>query len=362
VLASAALRAPPSTLRQPELRVLARPAASRLNPYAEILYGAVRAQGVRVVPYNPLRAWGGHYDIFHVHWPESVFNHGLLSARVTTTALLAAMVRLKRRGTRLLWTAHNLHAHGRKYPKQEGDFWARFIPLLDGYCVLTRSGQEAALRAFPGLEGAPAFVVPHPHYRGVYPDTVTREEATRKLGFGHEEEVVLFLGSVAGYKNVPALLTAFRALEGEHLRLVIAGRTGEASLRQELQTLAQSDSRIGLYLEHVPPDRLQDFLRAARLLVLPYREIQNSGSAVLGLSFDRPVLMPELGAAAELRSETDESLVMTYQGALTPAILADALAKAALLPDRLSGSHLRKLEPELVGQLTCEAYLQLMRS
>lgn len=41
-----------------------------------------------------------------------------------------------------------------------------------------------------------------------------------------------------------------------------------------------------------------DLFRAATIVVLTYREILNSGSALLALSFDRPV--PAKGAMAEL--------------------------------------------------------------
>jgi beta-1,4-mannosyltransferase len=41
-------------------------------------------------------------------------------------------------------------------------------------------------------------------------------------------------------------------------------------------------------------------MRAADLIALPYKEILNSGSAILALSFDRPILVPAAGALAEL--------------------------------------------------------------
>jgi len=135
------------------MRVLARPAASSLNAYTNILYRHVRQLGIRVDSYQFARAVFGQYEIFHVHWPESVFNHGLLSARVTTEALLLAMKRLKQRGTKLIWTVHNLGAHDRRFPLQEAAFWRRFVPLLDGYFALSETGKHAAQQRFPALRG-----------------------------------------------------------------------------------------------------------------------------------------------------------------------------------------------------------------
>ena len=70
---------------------------------------------------------------------------------------------------------------------------------------------------------------------------------------------------------------------------------------------------------------MQLFLNAADLLVFPYRDILNSGSALLGLSFDRPVLVPKLGAMGELQQAIGADWVRTYEGELNAAVLASAL-------------------------------------
>jgi glycosyltransferase involved in cell wall biosynthesis len=68
--------------------------------------------------------------------------------------------------------------------------------------------------------------------------------------------------------------------------------------------------------------------RAADLVVLPYRETLNSGTAMLALSFDRPVLAPALGALSELGTEVGEDWVRTYTGDLNSSELQAALTWA----------------------------------
>lgn len=345
---------------QRRLRVLARPAASGINPYTNILYENVRRAGLRVDNYGPLRALVGRYDIFHVHWPESVFNHGLWSARLTTSALLFNMKSLKRRGTKLLWTVHNLRAHDQRFPREEAEFWRAFIPELDGYFILSESGKEAALAQFSGLRSTPSFVIPHPHYRGCYPDHLSRAEAQAKLGLPAGIRVLLFVGTIADYKNVQGLIDAFRALRGDNLRLVIAGRARSDQVWQGVKQKADLDARILLFRGHVPDAQLQDYLRAANLVVLPYQEILNSGSAILALSFDRPVLMPLLGAAADLGRLLGDAWVSLYTGTLRPELLDAALMRAETLPERTDGQQLSALSPENVGRATADAYRTLL--
>jgi hypothetical protein len=59
--------------------------------------------------------------------------------------------------------------------------------------------------------------------------------------------------------------------------------------------------------------------------VLPYKEILNSGSAILALSFDRPILVPALGTLTELRNRVGVDWVRIYEGELTPEKIRDAI-------------------------------------
>ena len=119
--------------RQRQVRVLARPARSSLkhNPYTSLVYGEVEKVGIQVVEYRPYRAPFGRWDVLHVHWPESVFDHTLVEALPTTESLLFGVRRARDRGAKLLWTIHNLHTHEQRHPFFEERFWRRFIAELD---------------------------------------------------------------------------------------------------------------------------------------------------------------------------------------------------------------------------------------
>src|SRR5690606_39862414 len=82
----------------------------------------------------------------------------------------------------------------------------------------------------------------------------------------------------------------------------------------------------------IPDERIQVFLNAADLVVLPYTEILNSGSALLPLSFRRPLLVPERGSMAELRQRFGLPWVMTYEQPLTTETLQCALRTLETTP------------------------------
>jgi beta-1,4-mannosyltransferase len=77
--------------------------------------------------------------------------------------------------------------------------------------------------------------------------------------------------------------------------------------------------------EFVKKEDVSMFMQAADLVVLPYRSIFNSGSALLALSFNKPVLLPDLGAMGELKNDFGNSWVQTFTGNLDAKTLEHSL-------------------------------------
>jgi glycosyltransferase involved in cell wall biosynthesis len=107
--------------------------------------------------------------------------------------------------------------------------------------------------------------------------------------------------------------------------LLVAGAPHSLELGDEVRAAAGDDPRVRLELARIPDEAVQRYLRAADLVALPFRDITNSASALLALSFDRPVLVPARGAMGELRALAGGHWVRTYDGELVPAELAAAL-------------------------------------
>lgn len=341
------------------MRVLAWPAYLNrfLNPYNWLLYTHMSRLGARVDEFSPTRLLrGGRYRIWHLHWPDFILNQ---TSRRIATAWLAFLLRsmdaARRRGVKVVWTVHNLRAHEGCHPALERWFWPRFTRRLDGYISLTETSRRAAVERFPALRDITGAVVPHGHYRGVYPDASTRAQARAALELPQRARVHLFIGHLRPYKSVPALVTAFRQLADPRAMLVVAGRPHSPELRADVERAAGDDPRVRLYLGFVPARRVQLYLRAADLVVLPYAEILNSGSSLLALSFDRPILVPAKGSLRELQAQVGSDWVRTYSGTLNAAELADGMRWALETP-RSELAPLEAFDWDAVARSTLEAY------
>jgi glycosyltransferase involved in cell wall biosynthesis len=101
--------------------------------------------------------------------------------------------------------------------------------------------------------------------------------------------------------------------------------------------LATGDPRVTTQLEFLPDEDLVRIAGAAELVVLPYREMHNSGGVLAALSLDRPVLSPDNDVNRRLAGEVGERWVQRFEPPLTAEILLDTLdrvqSEQAAAPD-----------------------------
>jgi hypothetical protein len=134
----------------------------------------------------------------------------------------------------------------------------------------------------------------------------------------------LFFGQVRRYKNIEGLLESVRRNSGASVDLRVAGLCEDEELAAQLRSLAGGDRRIVLDLrpEALSNAELERVIDEADGIVLPYRDVLNSGAAIYALSRNRPVLVPALGSLPELQQKVGPSWVHLYEGEVTPGILA----------------------------------------
>ncbi len=340
------------------MQILARPAFKerKKNPYTWLLYNSMKEYGVNVDEDSPLRLLGRRYAVWHLHWPENFLSkQDILNAFARAKALLLQMDWARKQNLKIVWTVHNLAAHEQLHPKLEAWFWGAFLQRLDGYISLSKAGMEAAQERFPQLRNLPGFVIPHGHYRGEYPDHISSPDARAALGISGHSRVVLFFGQIRPYKNLVQLIQAFRQLPDSETVLYIAGRPHPPSLIEVLEAEAATDPRVQLHPNFIPKDQVQVYLRAADLVVLPYREVLNSGSALLALSFDRPILVPGKNSLSEIQAQVGEAWVRTYAGDITSGQIEAALEWALGTP-RSQQAPLEAFSWKELSQQTINVY------
>jgi glycosyltransferase involved in cell wall biosynthesis len=189
----------------------------------------------------------------------------------------------------------------------------------------------------------------------MYTNQVTKDEARRKLNIEPQKRVISYIGNIRPYKNVPLLIKTFRQLQDSEILLVISGRSSSVGLADEIFRAAGNDPNVKICLNFVPATEMQFYLKAADLIVLPYEGIFNSGSALLALSFDVPVMLPKTEVMLELQSQVGKDWVLLYDGKLTPDSMIAGLLWA-LQHQRPTRAPLDFLNWKRIAAQTLEVY------
>lgn len=307
-----------------ELSVHFLPDYTDANPYQSRLAEALTDQGVRVTtsgggggPLPILAAVLGDDvpDVVHVHFlHQFVVSPG---DRLTGTLSLLLGIRtllqfvlLRALGVSLVWTAHDIVEHERRAPRIERVFKHVFLRFLFTRIIVHCSRARDVIREAYHLPPATlekTVVVPHGNFLGDYPDEVTRAEARERLDLPADAFVFGFFGTIRAYKDVPRLVETFDRVADDDHRLLVAGNPRTQALEREVEEAAAGDDRIRTVFEYVPDDEVQLYLRAADVVVLPFRteerSMLTSGSAVLAMGFGRPVIAPDVGCVGAVVDE-----------------------------------------------------------
>jgi hypothetical protein len=101
------------------------------------------------------------------------------------------------------------------------------------------------------------------------------------------------------------------------------GLCRDPDLCSRIQGFAQQSSNV---IAHIGPNLtpeidLERYIDQAHGIILPYRNILNSGSAFFALSRNRPILAPRIGSLPELQDEVGKEWVSLFDGQISQEIL-----------------------------------------
>jgi glycosyltransferase involved in cell wall biosynthesis len=133
------------------------------------------------------------------------------------------------------------------------------------------------------------------------------------------EPVVLLAGLLRPYKGIDVLLEAWRGVDGAQLWIAGLPRMDEARLRASAPPGVQWVTRF------VSDPEFGALLRRADLVVLPYREIDQSGVLFAALGAGRPLILSDVGGFPEVAATGAAELVPAGDPGALRARLTDLL-------------------------------------
>jgi glycosyltransferase involved in cell wall biosynthesis len=193
---------------------------------------------------------------------------------------------------------------------------------MDAVVVHSEHG-AGRLRSDFGVPAERLRVIPH----GAF-DYLTRQQDEVPLPPELREvqgPVVLAFGLIRPYKGTDVLLEAFSRVERGELWIVGMPRMPMDELRA---LAAQVPGRVRFVDRFIPDAEIPAFMRRADLVVLPYRNIEQSGVLYTALAFGRPLVLSSVGGFTEIGDRGAARLVPPED----PEALAEAITE--LIADR----------------------------
>lgn len=242
----------------------------------------------------------------------------------------------------------------------------RIYREMDAVIAHSRRG-AARLVEVAGVPGEKVHVIPHGalDYLTALPDEAPLPSELE----GAEGPVVLFFGLIRPYKGLDLLIEAMAEVPGAELWVVGNSRLSDtelARLRVSAAALPGGDRWVTRFIE----DReIPAVMRRADVLVLPYREAEQSGVLYAGLAFGKAIVATAVGGFGEVAADHRALSVVPPGGvdALSTAIArlvsdpqareelgqraADAAA-SAFSWDEIAGRTIEVYESVLAGDST----------
>jgi glycosyltransferase involved in cell wall biosynthesis len=218
-------------------------------------------------------------DVVHFQWlPLQYLDGHLLPARRPAPGARRPLV----------LTAHDILPREPRPGQRRAQ--RRLYDRFDAVVVHSEHGRRR-LTAELGVHADRVHVIPH----GVL--THLAEGAPRPArppGVCTDGAVVLCFGLMRPYKGIDVLLAAWRGIEGAELWIVGMPRMDIAPLRAMAPPGVHFDAR------YIPDRELAAWFDRADLVVLPYREIDQSGVLFTALAFGKPLLLSDVGGFPEV--------------------------------------------------------------
>jgi beta-1,4-mannosyltransferase len=288
-----------------------------------------------------------------LHWPDDFFvNKGRFGIPKSFFKLAIIQIARILWGAKFIWVAHNAVPHDAA--KSTSARTQRFLRSLDGIVFLSEYSRSLINRLYPEIRNCNALVTVHGHYRGA---TATRETpSTVPTG----DIKLVHFGQIRPYKNLEVLVDVVSSISSG-IHLLVAGIAIDRSLCAAIQERSRPVTHIKLDFRDAPigDAELEAIVDSADAVVLPYKNVLNSGAALLSLSRNRPVLAPNMGSLPELQDAVGSDWVYLYDGEFSRQVLLD-FREWMLKTKRVGVAPLDAYEWSRIGQALHD-FIEVMR-
>lgn len=202
---------------------------------------------------------------------------------------------VKSKNIKVISIADNVIPH----EKRTGDasFTKYFINSCDAFVVMSEKVKEDILLF---NKTKPVVCTPHPVYN-IFGDAVSKQEACRRLNLDASYNYILFFGFIRKYKGLDILLEALPLLQSRNIKLIVGGEFYEPK-KEYLDIIEKYKLQDNVIIAdtYIPKEIVKYYFSAADVVVQPYRNATQSGVTQIAYSFNKPMIVTNVGGLPEM--------------------------------------------------------------
>lgn len=274
----------------------------KAGAYTSPLYDKLEKKGVLVKEgiwaFSWLKKNIKRQDIIHIHWPSFMYatSNSPIKTILNLIKFIVFVIYIKIKGGKIWWTAHNLLPHD-KCVIRSFDIIARHIIIGSSENIFVHgSHARKQLEArFPKTKYK-NIEIPHGNWIDYYGPVQDKAVAKELLSLPPNKTVLLIFGQLRAYKNIHLIIELIQQSRSSDVFLLIAGKfKGDKYKNQIEELIKQDDNNIRLDSKFIPNQDVPTYLAASDVMIMPYKEILTSGTAILAISYGLPVLSIKAG-------------------------------------------------------------------
>jgi len=210
---------------------------------------------------------------------------------------LGTIARLLNKNIKILAITDNVVPH----EKRIGDsmFTKYFVKSCDAFLTLSASVLED-LSKF--TNSTFKKFIPHPIY-DIFGEKIDKKTALNNLKLNPQDKHLLFFGFVRKYKGLDLMLKAMadKRIQKLGIKLIVAGEFYDDKI-EYTDMIAELDitENIIMKSDFIPSDEVKNYFCASDMITQTYRTATQSGVTQIAYSFERPMLVTNVGGLAEI--------------------------------------------------------------
>jgi len=232
---------------------------------------------------------------------------------------------------RLILTVHNLLPHDRHTVVNKKIY--EMVYRIPDRLVVHTEKMKNELSAMFNVRPARIVVMQHGMNEVVGHCSKSGDNVRKKNNILQDQVVLLSFGKLSPYKGIDILLESFGMLGGNYY-LIIAGQPNskdyENTILQGIET-NRNKERILFVNGYIDDNDVGAYFKAADVLVMPYRHIDQSGVLFLSMSMGLPVLATNISAIKEAVAEGENAILVNYNDVNTMASAIKKLSESVQL-------------------------------